>query len=100
MKVDKMIVKILKEGDQVLNVWPNGLGYCITVRRQNSEVYVCSIVLDENKVPRIEKKHPLIITFGDDEIETKIQSSVEQNDEETEKDISSDRKDFIKVTTF
>ncbi len=74
----KVIVKILRDGDEVINVWPTEAGYCIAVRQKNGEVYVCSLTLDENKNPRVEKSRPLTITFGHDEVEATLEKEGEK----------------------
>lgn len=77
-------VKILKSGDKILNVWQNELGYLIAVQRQNEEVIVYSVTLDENKNPRLNESYPLTVTFGNDEVESVVGQAG----------------DSIKVTTF
>lgn len=67
-------VKILKDGDQVLNVWYCDSTYFIAVRQKNDEVCVYSVALDEEKMPRLSKTLPLKVTFGEGEIEVILTS--------------------------
>ena len=95
-----IMVKILREGDEVLNVLPNSSGYCISIRR-NKEVYVYSVTLDENNLPRIDKNNSLIITFGDDEVQASIPISAERLDGESQEAQGlSTNDEVIKATTF
>ncbi|HAX76059.1 MAG TPA: hypothetical protein DCY88_09545 [Cyanobacteria bacterium UBA11372] len=71
-------VKILKEGERVLNVSHSGSSYYITVGKENGECYVCSLTLDENGNPRLEKTPPLTITFGEGEVEALVESAGEE----------------------
>ena len=74
MKQPEIIVKILKKGDKVLNVWPSDdNGLCIAVLQKNDEVYICSIVQDEKGLPRLEQSPAIKITYGDFEIESKME---------------------------
>ncbi len=94
-------IKILREGDQVLNVWSNETGNYVAVKRENGEVYVYSVTLDENQVPRINPSSSFIITFGDGEIEATIPVSVEKIDDESQGNQRLPINDeSVKVTTF
>lgn len=64
--------KILKEDEQVINVWLEQKTYHIVIRRHNGEVFISRITLDENGNPRREEDNPLIITFGEGEVESQI----------------------------
>ncbi|MEG4800804.1 hypothetical protein QUB63_13860 [Microcoleus sp. ARI1-B5] len=66
---NRLIVKILKEGDQVLNVSHIGEEIHIVVRKQNEEVFVYSVFRDQNGQPKLSKAPEITITHGDDEVE-------------------------------
>lgn len=66
---DKLIVKILKEGDQVLNVSHIGEEIHIVVRKLNEEVFVHSVTRDQNGQPKLSKTPEITITYGDGEVE-------------------------------
>jgi hypothetical protein len=94
-------IKILREGDQVLNVWSNETGTYVAVKREKGEVYVYSVTLDENQAPRIDQRSSFIITFGDGEIEATIPVSVEQVAHESQGNQTlSTNDESIKMTTF
>jgi ribosomal protein L24 len=94
-------IKILKKGDQVLNVWSDETGKYVAVKRETGEVYVYSVTLDENHAPRINQSSSFIITFGDGEIEATIPVSVEKIDEESQGNQRlSINDESVKVTTF
>lgn len=93
-------IKVLKEGDQVLNVWSNNSVTHFSVKSKNGEVYVYSVILDENHVPRIDQSSSFIITFGEGEIEATIPVSVENVDESQGNQRLSTNDESIKVTTF
>ncbi|WP_293299140.1 hypothetical protein [Microcoleus sp. PH2017_11_PCY_U_A] len=65
-----MTVKILKEGDQVINVWQIDSSYFIAVKQQSGDVCVYCVTLDEEKKPRLSRNSPLTIAFGEGEIES------------------------------
>ena len=69
-ELKKMTVKILKEGDQVINVWSDNSSYFIAVKQQSGEVCVYSVTLDEEKKPRLSRNSPLTVAFGEGEIES------------------------------
>ena len=71
----KMTVKILREGDQVINLWQCDSSYFIAVRQQNGESCVYSVSLDEEGVPRLGRTQPLKVTFGEGEIEAIIKTA-------------------------
>lgn len=88
-------VKILKPGDQVLNIWPDEGGIRIAVKNYKGEVMVYLISQDEQNLPRIDNKSSWLITFGEDEIEASLLSDNDSNDSQTDSD---DR--IVKVQTF
>jgi hypothetical protein len=59
-------IKILKEGEEVLNLWPTESGYHVVIKNRKGEVSVISISLDENKMPRINQTPNLMITHMDE----------------------------------
>ncbi len=59
-------IKILKEGEEVLNLWTTDSGYHVVIKNQKGEVSVISISLDENKMLRINQTPNLIITHMDE----------------------------------
>jgi hypothetical protein len=59
-------IKILKEGEEVLNLWSTESGYHVVIKNQKGEVSVISISLDENKMPRINQTPNLVITHMDE----------------------------------
>jgi hypothetical protein len=65
----KLTIKILKEGDQVLNVSYIGNEIHIVVRQKNEEVLVYAVYLDENGQPKLSKTTGITITHGDGEVE-------------------------------
>ncbi|MCC3464413.1 MAG: hypothetical protein JGK33_33345 [Microcoleus sp. PH2017_11_PCY_U_A] len=69
-EIKKMTVKILKEGDQVINVWQIDSSYFIAVKQQSGDVCVYCVTLDEEKKPRLSRNSPLTIAFGEGEIES------------------------------
>lgn len=66
---DRLIIKILKEGDQVLNVSYQGEEIHIVVRQKNEEVSIYSVRRDENGQPKLLKTPYITITYGDGEVE-------------------------------
>ncbi|CDM94338.1 MAG: hypothetical protein P5702_17790 [Limnospira sp. PMC 1291.21] len=64
-----LTIKILKEGDQVLNVSYIGDQIHIVVRQKNEEVLIYVVFLDEGGQPRLSKKPAITITSGDGEVE-------------------------------
>jgi hypothetical protein len=64
-----LTIKILKEGDQVLNVSYIGDEIHIVVRQQNDEVLIYAASLDENGQPRLSKTPAITITHGNGEVE-------------------------------
>lgn len=66
---DRLIVKILKEGAQVLNVSHIGEEIHIVVRQPNEEVFVYSVCRDQNGQPKLSKAPEITITHGDGEVE-------------------------------
>lgn len=58
-------IKILGDGDEVLNLWPTDSGYQVAIKNRKGEVFVTSISLDENNIPRISRPNPaFIITYA------------------------------------
>ena len=66
---DRLIIKILKEGDRVLNVWHSNGEIYVVVRKPNEEVFVHSIAPDENGQPRLSTAPEVTITNGDGVVE-------------------------------
>jgi len=94
-------IKILRQGDQVLNVWSNETATYVAVKRENGEVYVYCVTLDDNHAPRIDQSSSFIITFGDGEIEATIPVSGENVDDKSRANQRlSTNDESIKVTTF
>jgi hypothetical protein len=81
-------IKILKEGEEVINLWTIDSGYHVVIKNQKGEVFVISISLDENKMPRINQTPNLVITHID---ETNVMEV------STVKETSQGK---VKVTTF
>jgi len=67
-----LIIKILKEGDQVLNVLYIDDKIHIVVRQKNEEVLSYVAFLDENRQPRLSKNPAITITHGDGEVEALV----------------------------
>jgi hypothetical protein len=88
-------VKILKPGDQVLNIWPDEGGIRIAVKNYKGEVMVYLISQDEQNLPRIDNKSSWLITFGEDEIEASLFSDNDSNDSQTDSDDQ-----IVKIQTF
>ena len=88
-------VKILKPGDQVLNIWPDEGGIRIAVKNYKGEVMVYLISQDEQNLPRIDNKSSWLITFGEDEIEASLLSDNDSNDSQTDSD-----DEIVKIQTF
>jgi hypothetical protein len=64
-----LIIKILKQGDQVLNVSYIGDKIHIAVRQKNEEVLSYVASYDESGQPRLSKNPAITITYGDGEVE-------------------------------
>ena len=62
----EMKIKILKEGEEVINLWTGDLGYDFVIKNQKGEVFIISMNLDENKMPRINQTPNLVITHIDE----------------------------------
>ncbi|WP_139276644.1 hypothetical protein [Spirulina major] len=76
-RISPVTMKILSEGEEVLNFWPTDLGYRIVIKNANGEVSLHSVRLDEQQIPRLDLEPELIITRKDDlhdgpEIQTEI----------------------------
>ncbi len=69
---DRLAIKILKKGDQVLNVSHMGAEIHIVVRKPNEEVFVYSVFRDENGQPKLSKAPEISITYGDGEVEALV----------------------------
>jgi len=61
-------IKILRRGDQVINVWGDGAAIRVAVRHKNGEVDLYLLTPDEQGLPRISSDR-CRITFGDNEVE-------------------------------
>ena len=61
-------IKILRRGDQVINVWGDDTAIRVAVRRKNGEVDLYLLTPDEQGLPRISSQR-CRITFGQDEVE-------------------------------
>lgn len=85
-------VKILKEGDHVLNIWFENSVIQIAVRHKNEEVEIFSLEPDEQGLPCINYKRTWYISFGDREIEILGNRQPSENIDGLE--------DVVKVTTF
>ena len=62
----EMKIKILKEGEEVINLWTGDSGYDFVIKNQKGEVFIISMNLDENKMPRINQTPNLVITHIDE----------------------------------
>lgn len=71
LREDQLIVKLLKEGDQVLNVSYIGDQIHIVVRKKDQQVFVYAVSRDENGQPKLSKSPEIIITHGDGEVEAR-----------------------------
>ena len=67
--MNRLIVKILQKGEQVLNVSYIGEEIHIVVRKLNEEVCVYSVSRDQNGQPKLSKTPAITITHGDGEVE-------------------------------
>lgn len=70
--MNQLVIKILKEGDQVLNVGYRDGGMYVVVRQPNEEVLVYSIAQDENGQPRLSTETLIQITHGEGEVEALV----------------------------
>ena len=79
-------IKILKEGERVLNVWQDGIATRIVVQKPNGEACIYAISLDDNNLPRINPERSWIVAFGDNEIEADFcgDTSSDNNEEDIE----------------
>jgi hypothetical protein len=66
---DSLIVKILQEGDKVLNVSHQGEKIHIVVQKSNEEVVVWVLYRDEKGQPILSKTPEITITLGDGVVE-------------------------------
>ncbi len=57
-------IKVLKEGDKVLNVWDNK----IAILRSNGEVDIYGIILEEGRLPRL-SEDVWRVTYGNETID-------------------------------
>jgi len=67
-KMKQANIKILRRGDQVINVWGDGAAIRVAVRHKNGEVDLYLLTPDEQGLPRISSDR-CRITFGDNEVE-------------------------------
>ncbi|OCR01170.1 hypothetical protein BCD67_17535 [Oscillatoriales cyanobacterium USR001] len=67
--MNRLIVKILQKGEQVLNVSYIGEEIHIVVRKLNEEVCVYSVSRDQKGQPKLSKTPAITITHGDGEVE-------------------------------
>lgn len=88
-------MKILKKGDEVLNVWSNGANICVAIKQKNGEVRIYSIAPDENGIMRINKDDSLTITFGDGQIQSSISVTAHEGDKETERQTNNNTVEVI-----
>jgi hypothetical protein len=72
---DSLIVKILQEGDKVLNVSHQGEEIHIVVQKSNEEVVVWVLYRDEKGQPILSKIPEITITFGDGMVEARATDS-------------------------
>jgi len=64
IQTPKIKVGILEKGDQVLNVWQSDKIYYIAIKKNNQEVIVYSVSLDEDGLPRINRTPEITIVEG------------------------------------
>ncbi len=62
-------MKILQEGDHVVNIWSEFNAILVAVRHLNEEVEIFRLEADEEGLPRLNPRGTWQITFGDGEIE-------------------------------
>lgn len=86
-------MKILQEGDHVVNIWSEPNAILVAVRHLNEEVEIFRLEPDEDGLPRLNPHNTWQITFGDGEIEVfgTLQKDTNQ---------SYDDDATVKVTTF
>lgn len=71
-------IKLLNSDEEILNLWPTDSEYRIVIKNGPGAVYIVSIYLDENKMPRLDGEPEIFVTYKDSdhdpsEISTKIQ---------------------------
>jgi hypothetical protein len=92
-----MRIKILKPGDEVLNVWSNNLTKYVAVKHKNGDVSIYSISDDERGIARVYKNDTLIITKGNGEVTTEIPViSHELSDDDQKNGVNS----TVQITSF
>ena len=64
----ELTLRILKSGDRVISVNSNN----IAIERENGEVEIMPVVIDESGFPSIDTTHTLKITYGSGAAEIKI----------------------------
>lgn len=77
-RTSPVTIKLLNSDEQILNLWPIDSGYRIAIKNLKGEVYIVSVCLDENQMPRLESEPEILITHKDratlPEITTEIQN--------------------------
>lgn len=71
----ELTLRILRSGDKVISVNNNN----IAIERENGEVEIIPVIIDENGFPGIDTEHTLKITYGSGAAEVKMN---EGSDEE------------------
>lgn len=66
---ENLLIKILKEGDQVLNVWHSDSKIYVVVRKLNEEVFVYCVAPDNDGQPALSTAPVITITHGDGLVE-------------------------------
>ena len=89
-------IKILRRGDQVINVWADDATIRVAVRRKNGEVDLYLLTLDEKGLLRISPQR-CRITFGQDEVEVIRESPGTRSSHGSRKTKSSGP---VKISTF
>jgi hypothetical protein len=89
-------IKILRRGDQVINVWGDDTAIRVAVRRKNGEVDLYLLTPDEQGLPRISSRR-CRITFGQDEVEIVGESSEKRSSRGSRKTKPSGQ---VKISTF
>lgn len=84
-------LKILNSGDEVLNTWDNK----ISIKRQNGEVEIYSLNLDDDGLPRLEQD-TILITFGNGEV--LIKNKNKRKNKKTKN--TSEPDDDVEIMTF
>lgn len=64
----KLTLRILRKGDKVISVNNNN----IAIERENGEVEIIPVIIDENGFPGIDTEHTLRITYGSGAVEMQM----------------------------